>query len=106
VPFSPSGTDPAAFCRMEGSGRLLRVTVKNQSNENATASKMTVAFGDIPVTVDTPAVPASRSVDLLCKVPTSCFRSACSFKITADANNQVNEANYEGNNSVNGGCIG
>jgi len=28
------------------------------------------------------------------------------FKITVDANNQINESNHEGNNTANGGCIG
>jgi hypothetical protein len=106
VPFSPLGTNPTAFCRMEGGGRLLRVTVKNQGNENAAASKTAVTFGNIPVTVDTPAIPAGGSVDLLFKVPTNCFQPDCSFNITVDSGNQVNESSNEGNNGANGGCLG
>jgi len=39
-------------------------------------------------------------------VPGNCFSPDCSFKITVDANNQINESNHEGNNTANGGCIG
>ncbi len=106
VPFSPLGNSPDAFCRIEQDRRQLRVTVKNQGNENAAASKTMVTFGNIPVTVDTPAIPAGGSVDLLFKVPTNCFQPDCSFNITVDSGNQVNESNNEGNNSANGGCIG
>ena len=106
LPFSPLGTDPAAFCRMEQGGKLLRVSVKNQGNADAGVSKTTVLFGDIPVTLDTPPIPAGGSVDLLFKVPGNCFSPDCSFKITVDSANQVNELNNEGNNSANGVCIG
>lgn len=106
MPFSPSGTDPAAFCRLEEGGKLLRVSVKNQGNEHAVASKTTVLFNDIPVTLDTSPIPAGGSVDLLFKVPSNCFSPDCSFKITVDSDNQVNELNSEGNNSANGVCIG
>lgn len=84
----------------------MRVTVKNQGNADAPASETTVTFGDIPVTVNTPAIPVGGSVDLLFKVPTNCFSPDCSFKITVDANNQVNESNNEENNGASGGCIG
>lgn len=106
LPFSPTGTDPSAFCRFEEGGKLLRVSVKNQGNEHAAASRTTVLFHDIPVTMDTPPVPAGGSVDLLFKVPSNCFRPDCSFKITVDSGNQVNELNSEGNNSANGFCLG
>jgi hypothetical protein len=105
VPFSPLGTDPTAYCRIEQGGRLLRVTVKNQGNEDAGASKTTVTFGTIPATLDTPPISAGGSVDLLFDVPAGCFSPDCSFKITVDSNYQVNEFS-EGNNSAGGGCIG
>lgn len=106
VPFSPLGTDPGAFCRFEQDLKVLRVSVKNQGNGNAAASKATVSFSNGPVTVDTPPISVGGSVDLLFEVPGSCFTPDCSFKITVDSNNQVNEFNNEGNNSANGGCIG
>ena len=105
VPFSPMGVDPSAFCRIE-QDNMLKVTVKNQGSDNAPASKTTVAFVNESFTVDTPPIPAGGSVDLLFKVPSGCFSPDCSFKITVDANNQVNESSNEGNNSANGGCIG
>lgn len=106
APFSPLGTDPFAFCRTEQDGKLLRVSVKNQGNGNAAASKTMVTFNNGPVTVDTPPIPAGGSIDLLFSVPANCFRPDCSFTITVDSDNQVNEFNNEGNNSANGGCLG
>lgn len=107
VPFSPLGKDPIAFCRIEQNGTLLRVTVRNQGNGNAGASKTTVFFGNGPViTLDTPPVAAGGSVDLLFTVPANCFSPDCSFRITVDSENQVNEFANEGNNSVGGGCLG
>ncbi len=103
VPFTPSGNSATAYCRLEG--RKLRVTVKNQGKENALASKTTVTIDNKPVSVDTPAIPAGGSVDLLFDVPASCFNADCSFKITVDSNNQLDELNMEGNNSASGGCI-
>lgn len=106
VPFSPVGSDPFAFCRMEQNGALLRVTVRNQGNGNAALSKTTVSFHTGPVTLDTPSIPAGGSVDLLFPVPPGCFSPDCSFQITVDSENQVNEFTGEGNNSTGGGCLG
>jgi CARDB protein len=106
VPFSPSGTGPTAFCRLEQNNNSLRVSIKNQGNADAGASKTTVTFGNnAPQTLDTPAIPAGGSVDLLFRVPvpSNCVIHNCSFKITVDSSNQVDEQN-EGNNTVNDGC--
>jgi hypothetical protein len=105
VPLSPSGTSPAAFCRIEESGKILRVTVKNQGTIDAGASKTTVTFAENSFTLDTPPVPAGGSVDLLFKAPTGCFSPDCSFGISVDSSNQLSEAD-EGNNHVTGGCLG
>jgi hypothetical protein len=105
VPFSPGGTDPSSFCRLEEQATKLRVTVRNQGNEPVPASKTTVLFRTVPVTLDTPPVPAGGSIDLLFAVPPGCFSPDCSFTIRVDASNQVSESN-EGNNAVNGGCVG
>ena len=106
IPLSPLGTDPLAFCRMERDRTLLRVTVKNQGAGNAAASKTTVLFASGPVILDTPPVPAGGSVDLLFPVPANCFSPECSFRITVDSENQVNEFTNEGNNTTGGGCLG
>lgn len=105
APFSPLGTDPAAFCRIEGNGKLLRISVKNQGNADAGVSKTTVTFSNTVLTLDTPTIPRDGFVDLLFKVPAGCFSPDCSFRITVDSGNQVNESN-EGNNSIGGGCTG
>ncbi len=105
VPFSPLGTDPGAFCRTEQDGKVLRVSVKNQGNKNAAASRATVLFSNGPVTADTPPIPTGGSLDLLFQSPPDCFSLGCSFKITVDSNNQVDESENEGNNSANGECI-
>ena len=106
IPFSPLGTDPLDFCRMEDSGTLLRVTVRNQGNGNAGPSKTTVFFAQGPVTLDTPPIPAGGAADLLFNVPANCFSPDCSFNITVDSEDQVNEFTQEGNNSAAGGCLG
>ncbi|MGH8563811.1 MAG: CARDB domain-containing protein [Gammaproteobacteria bacterium] len=105
VPFSPSGRYRSAFCRLE-QGRKLRVTVKNQGNDNAAASTTTVTFGDTPFSLDTPAIPMGGSVDLLFDVPADCLSPYCSFKIMVDADSQVDELSMEGNNKVSGACLG
>lgn len=106
VPFSPLGADPSAFCRMEQNGKLLRVTVRNQGTGGAGASKTAVFFRTGPVTLDTPPIPAGGSVDLLFNVPANCFSPDCSFRITVDSEDQVNEFTGETNNAASGGCLG
>ncbi|MGQ0792925.1 MAG: CARDB domain-containing protein [Deltaproteobacteria bacterium] len=106
VPFSPSGTAPSAFCRFEEGGKLLRVTVKNQGDTDAGASKTSVAFGGGTVTLQTPPIAKGGSVDLLFKVPGNCFSPDCSFRIIVDSGNQVDEPSGEGNNVASGGCVG
>jgi len=99
------GTGPAAFCRIEQSGKELRVTVKNQGLVDVGSSKTTVTFDETPFTLETPPVPGGGSVDLLFKVPAGCFSPDCSFRISVDSSNQVNEVD-EKNNNVIGGCLG
>jgi len=104
VPFSPAGNSEAAFCRIEQGGTRLRVSVKNQGNGDAGISKTTVIFSNASFTLDTPAIPAGGSVDLLFNVPIGCSSLNCSFRITVDSVNQVDESNNEGNNTATGGC--
>lgn len=106
IPFSPLGPIPHAFCRRENQGKELRVTIKNQGTAAAGPSKTTVTFKGINVTLDTPAIPAGGSTDLLFKIPIGCFSPDCNFIIKVDTANQVNEVNGEGNNSATGICIG
>lgn len=101
VPFSPVGTTPTEFCRVEQGRKLLGVTFKNQGNADASPSKITVTFVNKPFTLDTPPIPAGASVDLLFKLPSGCFSPDYSFKINVDSSNQVNASNKQ-NNSANG----
>lgn len=105
VPYSPLGAAPAAFCRIEQGGQWLRVTIKNQGNSDTDSSKAMVTFGNTSIELDTPSIPSGGSVDLLFRVPASCFNPDCFFKINVDSDSQVNESD-EGNNSANGQCLG
>jgi hypothetical protein len=100
--------DPAGgFCKRDPQGRLI-VTVKNQGNADAGASTTEINF--VPggaVSVPTPPIPAGQSVDLPpVDIPPECFRPGhCTFRITVDATNVVDESN-EGNNTASGTCPG
>lgn len=106
VPFSPLGSDAAAFCRLEEQSKLLRVTVRNQGDADAGPSRTTVAFGSTSTPMNTPPIPAGGSVDLLFKVPADCFVPDCAFRILVDSAHQVDEGDQEGNNAASGTCTG
>ena len=105
VPFSPLGSDIGAFCRLEEDRKLLRVTVKNIGDGDAGPSKTLVAFGNVRSTQNTPPIPAHGAVDLLFKVPATCFDPDCEFRIIVDSERQVDES-HEGNNTASGSCAG
>lgn len=105
VPFSPLGTGMEAFCRFEQNGTQLRVTVKNQGNGDAPASKTTVLFPTFTLVRDTPPIPSGGQIDLVFTGTAACSFD-CLFTIRVDSANQVNERTNEGNNSTNGRCIG
>jgi hypothetical protein len=104
VPFSPLGTAATAFCRMSDDRKVLIVSVQNRGDADAGPSKTTVAFAEKAFTLATPAIVAGGSTVLSFKVPGGCVSRSCSFRITVDSSNQVNEGNGEGNNSVTGTC--
>jgi hypothetical protein len=100
--------DPnVGFCRRDPQGRLI-VTVGNQGTADAPTSTTRVEFfpGGV-VDVPTPPIPAGGApVDLPpIIIPAACFDPDCDFRITVDANNQVNESD-EGNNTASGLCRG
>ncbi len=91
------------YCQSKD-GKLV-VTVKNQGTVAAPASLTRVEFRGTPVTMSTPAIPPNGSVAVEFVTPKECWRPDCSFKICVDSTNQVKETN-EGNNCVDGSCIG
>jgi hypothetical protein len=93
-----------SYCRRED--LRLKVTVKNQGTVGAGPSVTEVdffAFGK--VSMPTPPLGPGASVDLLFPIPPGSFNPDCEFRISVDANNQVNESN-EGNNIANDICLG
>ena len=93
-----------SFCRRKDG--TLTVTVKNQGTSGAGPSVTEVdffAFGK--VAMPTPPLGPGVSVDILVPIPSGCFDPNCEFRITVDANNQVNESD-EGNNIAKGICLG
>ena len=93
-----------SFCRRKD--LTLTVTIKNQGIGAAGASVTKVDFGALgQVSMPTPPLAPGASVDLFFPIPPGCFDPDCEFRITADANNQVNESN-EGNNVADGSCRG
>ena len=105
LPVSLPGT--TTFCRRDGQGRLL-IRVQNQGNAAPAPSITRVGFGplgdQVPVDVSTPSISPGDFVDLVVSPPPSCSQpTGCSFKISADKDNQLNESN-ENNNSVIGTC--
>jgi hypothetical protein len=103
VPFSPRGSFPEAFCNVTAGPQLI-VTVKNQGGGDATATRTTVDFEGIPVTQETPAIPAGASVDVLIKIPLNCLDPKCTFSIQVDSRNDVAEGAGENNNKAKGVC--
>lgn len=88
-------------------GLSLVVTVKNQGSSVASASNTTVAFSSGEVfSLPTGFLAPGQSVDLpALSIPLGCFQPDCSFRITVDSSDQVNEFD-EANNSVQGQCVG
>ena len=88
-------------------GLSLVVTVKNQGSSDAPASNTTVLFssGEAFLLPTGPLSPG-QSVDLpALSIPSGCFQPDCSFRITVDSSDQVDEFD-EANNSVRGQCVG
>lgn len=103
-PNQPGG-GPFAFCDRSDAGLVIRI--RNQGAGDAPASITRVVFSPGgPVDIPTPAIPAGQTVTLdPIDVPGECFDPDCSFTITANANNDFNEANTT-NNAARGACLG
>ena len=101
--FNPPVFD---FCNRDDQGKLV-VAVKNQGTADASASETKVSFfGFGAVSQTTPPLAVGDSVNLFFTIPVGCFNPDCNFTITVDSNNQVDASSEQGNNTVEGGCIG
>ena len=97
------------YCHTKSSGSslILIISVKNQiADTKAKASTLSVNFGTLGIqTAAIPKLDTTDPVDIEVPIPSGCYNPDCSFTITVDTNNDVDESN-EGNNSVTGTCIG
>jgi len=94
------------YCNLASDNDSLRVTVRNQGKASAPASVTTVVFAPGgPIAHKTPALAAGASTDFTVQIPKACFNPDCRFRITVDSDKTVAESG-EGNNSVNGICVG
>ena len=105
-------TGREGFCRRDGDSLVVRI--RNQTNFDVfVPTETTVLFspgGEI--TESTPPIPGGSMADVSFLIPSGCFDPDCSFTITVDAKNQINEShtdqpdNHETNNVEDGICIG
>lgn len=84
--------------------------MENQGSVDAPASMTRVDFfltGTVhPVQLPTGQIQAGEAhAPLDVEIPTGCWNPDCGFRIIVDSGGQVSVAN-EGNNSVDGNCIG
>lgn len=96
-----------SFCTRDEEG--LHVTVRNQGGSAAGPSVTRVDFGDAggPFDIATVALNPTESIVLLQPIPASCFDPDCSFTISVDHTDTVDEgAGGNGNNDVGASCIG
>lgn len=99
------GPDMASTCRLDEKGRLV-VTIHNQGKRISKATTTQIVFGSLPaIRLPTRPVPPGDSVSVTFPIPEECFQPECQFRITVDANNEVDETD-EMNNSAKGLCGG
>jgi hypothetical protein len=100
---------PPNFCVVVNNRLQVVVRVGNVGSVFAPASITKVDFFPYgSVEVPTPGIPPGQFVDLDSIAPPSgCFDPDCSFRITVDTGDGVDEGpSGEGNNSANGQCVG
>jgi subtilase family serine protease len=104
VPLPKDGlTGSIAYCKRDGDN--LVVHIKNNGTESAPASTTKVEFTGGTLEMPTPQIPANGTVEVRFLIPVGCHNPDCDFKITVDSKTEVPESN-EGNNTVDGICIG
>jgi len=98
------GQGSEGFCRRDG--QVLTVRVRNQGNEDVLILfKTTVQFGSVTKSAMTSPMPSGSFSDVTFDIPAGCFDPDCDFKITVDADNDIEES-IESNNVEAGICIG
>ena len=103
IPANPQNW--AGFCDTDGSGNL-RVHIKNQGDAPAGNSNVRVSFGQYGESVKlVPALGVGETTTVLFPIPSGCYDPDCSFEITVDVYNEVDESK-ENNNSQTENCIG
>jgi CARDB len=101
----PISTPPGGFCNFS-QGSLI-VTVRNRGNVDASPSFTQIDFSNgSSFSLPTPNIAVNNSIDLApLTIPSTCFMPDCSFRITVDSTNLMDELD-EANNTVNGQCVG
>ncbi len=90
-------------CQFDARGELV-ITILNQGKKEAKATTTEVVFGALPaIRLPTRPILPGESASVTFPVPDDCYQPECQFRITADANNEVEELD-EGNNSAQGRC--
>ncbi|MEE8585871.1 MAG: hypothetical protein V3T83_13570 [Acidobacteriota bacterium] len=100
---SGAGADLAAWCELDGEGRLV-VRIVNQGNRMSIATTTLVQFGTRPpIVLPTHPVLPGQWVEVRLRPDDSCLQGGCRFTIQADARQEVAESD-ESNNLVTGRC--
>lgn len=99
---TPASTGPEGFCRRNDQGQLL-VTIYNQGGVPTAATKTRVVFANASsADVDTPAITAGSSTEVVISIPGACFNASnnCSFTVGADSTALAPESNETNNNAA------
>ncbi len=102
----PGYEGTAGFCNRDKTTGKLIVRIHNGGSENANASTTQVDFfSHGSKALPTPALQKGDTKEFLIDVPAGCYSPDCSFRITADSEQKVEESN-ETNNVGDGICLG
>jgi hypothetical protein len=104
-PGQEDRTDNEAFCNIDGNDLVVRV--KNVGTSDAPPVDVIVEFHSSTTSqiVTTPPIPGLTEVEVRVTIPPGCFDPDCSYRITVDPNNLINEVK-EDNNVQEAICIG
>ena len=109
-PPNAPGQLPQNFCLSTVGGQradAVRIIVRNQGGGDAPESVTEVVFrNNLPIQVETPAIPAGGEAIVEVMIPEGCFvgESSCTFDITVNATSAFDESDET--NTVSGFCPG